>query len=309
MLFKKALTLYVLIALLIAGAFSIFFFWYFLNKKNPTPDSSYETLQQHYPSFESDFNKLTATGDFQTLALYSENLISGAKEGYETSYLTYAAAYSYTNAVVQNNDDNESLEKAILFSKKLITDNNQYPIFRAYALDSYDRLLFSFMKQTVKDRALSEPFLREFITSDQKDIRFVRKNLLERAIELYPVTNAHYKLAIIFAQDLYNSPLSNSQKATQEQSVSAFKHHMTEGEELLKRDYAGEGLFRNTKQIPETLLSRTLAAQIYYTKTGETPYGDISNLYDLALAESNQLNPTFTRHINYWQSLWKKQSD
>lgn len=304
-MFLKKFLFVILTLAAILGAF----FYFFLGEDKSPQKSSYESLKQTFPSFENDFNNLTSTGEFQKLGLLAENLIPKAKAGYEKAYLMYVAAYSYTNAVIQNDKDTESLEKAIAFSRELIFDEDQFPIFRAYALDSYDRLLFSFMDGSIRTRAMSESGFVQYTDSvDSKNIRFFRRNLLTDAITLYPVTNAHFKLALISAQELTQYRTTATGDSTEEQLGIAFLDHMKKGDELLKRDYANQGLFGNTTHVPESLLSRTLAAQVYFMKTGEAPYGNISNLYRQVIEESNRLNPSYTHNIEYWQSLWLKES-
>lgn len=320
MLLKKKSLYLLLLVCVVAACFLVLFLTQKFAVKQNTGDSDpslYADFQKRHPSFESEMARLSQSGDYHSLALIAEDLLPQSTERFEVAYLRYVAAYSYVSAVNQNNDDTESLDKAISFSRDIVSDEDSYPIIKAYTLDSYDRLTFSFMKSSVSERAMKDSYFQKFsqpVTTTVNRQSF-RKNLLLYAIDLYPVTNAYYKLAMIESQEsaiqqFYKPiPEGKLKNVKTEQLRVKFLNFISQGDEFLKRDYNKQGLFQNTINIPEALLSRTIAAQVYFLKTGETPLGDISDLYSKAIEESEKLNPSYTRVIKKWQSDWTKNTE
>ncbi len=273
--------------------------------------SLYLDFQKKHPQFESEVTRLTHYSEYRALALTAESMVPQATERFEKTYLQYITAYSYVSAVIQNNDDADSLEKAISITKDIVSDENSYPIIKAHALDSYDRLVFTFMEPSVREKAMSDSYFQKFaLPNPPTDRQAFRKNLLLYTTSLYPVTNAYYKLAMLEIQtsELQQvfRPSTNSAHTdiADEQVRIKFLGLMNQGDEFLKRDYSNQGLFQNTTAIPEALLSRTIAAQIYFLATGETPFGDITMLYKKTAEEAAKLNPAYSRVIKYWEADW-----
>lgn len=271
----------------------------------------YLDFQKKHPLFESEVTRLTHSGEYRDLALSAESMVPQATERFEKTYLQYIAAYSYVSAVIQDNNDADSLEKAISITREIVSDENSYPIIKAHALDSYDRLVFTFMEPSVREKAMNDSYFQKFaLPNPPTDRQAFRKNLLLYATSLYPVTNAYYKLAMLEIQtsELQQvfRPITDSAitSITNEQIRMNFFSLMNQGDEFLKRDYNKQGLFQNTTAVPEALLSRTIAAQIYFLATRETPFGDISMLYKKALEEAVKLNPAYSRVIKYWEADW-----
>lgn len=263
------------------------------------PNFVFTDLVVAHPDYLFVEKRLTDEKKYNELGTYFEDLAEKTPDSPAKSYLEHVATRAYVNAVVTNNQDNASLDRAIALATKIIGNDDHYGNIRAYTVDVFDRLLTPSVNDAVKHRVARDTYFKKFLDNKKPNsARAWRTRFLTFGNSLRPVTNIQVKLALLATEDLAilqkKSFPAGSENLKQDQIKAqkiTIQSWMTQADNSLKQDYAGHAPFGNKAYIPRTLLNKALVAEKYARATGEMPFGDVATLYQTALSESQKLAP------------------
>lgn len=269
---------------------------------NENPLFMYETFVQAYPVFAQE-EAYYAQKKYQELGHLFESAIPTITNPIERAYAQYITIRAYVYAVRQNNNDSDSLEKALRIAQTLLTERKHLPI-SAYTVDTLDMLLYPrVMQASGLKTVMNDMYFKKFGTtnSDGTIARF-RENLLLHGDVLHPVSNIQLKIALIHTQRLKN----NEDPLLKEKLKKQILTEMANAQITLNQDMLGRGPFGHPSYLPEPLYNKALVADTYYRATGETPFGEVKALYQTALDEADRsfppIKPIITRSLRDHES-------
>lgn len=274
---------------------------------------NYEEFLRKYPDFSqemilADQGKYRELGDFLLTA--SEKVTELPNQ----EYAKYIALRAYVNAVLQDNTDAHSLEKAISLAKMTIGSSDTAPNIRAYAVSVFDALLTQYTSRAVKDTIMDDPYFSRFSSgrSQRMDYITFRRSFLRFGNNLSRMTEIKYKLVAINAEGLLfqkNLAIENNPQVTNLRKKVL--DGLAEAEVSLTKDLAGEMPFKNEGYLVMPLFYKAEALTFYKKATGETPLGDPGEVYRLSLEKSREQksNSSFQKFMEQRYSAYLSETN
>lgn len=254
----------------------------------------YESFLKNNPVFSQE-NTLTEENKYREMGHLFERATKTIVNPKERAYAEYLVVRAYVGAVLSDNNDTESLAKALDLGGKMIQNSEYSPDIRVYTLDEIDFLLFPAVSRKVKIFVIQHPLFRKF-DQNQGDVLAFRRNLLHHGDQLHRMTNVKMKLALLDAYDLFR--LAAQDKNPDSAGRAAFEKRkeetlglMQEANASLQRDISGEAPFRNQDYTAWPRYLKAWAAVYYFEATHNLPFGEIDPLFQDALQQVGSLPP------------------
>lgn len=295
----KFFWLLLLAAFIAAGVY--FFLWKNHALYSPSASFVYEEIAVKYPVFdkESSATKENIIQVAQELEQTTDNM----KDAPQTvAYARYLVARAYINAVIANQDDQESLNKALDYAASIIKDDGGYQNIRAYTVALVDTLLYPAVGIKVKNSVQQHPYFSRFGEKTSGSTHEFRFNLLSFGNNLHRMTDIKYRLAILETQRLAKIQRTSTAIPATWENVRGL---IADAESSLARDRSGEMPFGNRSYLVEPLFHRAQLAAYYYGTTNEKPFGDIDALYQEALQMANDEMPKLRPLIEFSYDQYK----
>lgn len=286
---KKALI--TIIGIILVATFGYFFFLFSNQshqeeKQDSAKPFEYGEFLKENPAFTEE-DSLSKEKKYKEMGQKFEQALPSVQGSQQKAYAKYLVVRAYVNAARQDDQDTDSLNKALDFATKDI-QNEQYPNIRVLLIDLIDFLMYPGVSQQTKVAVMKHPFFDQFDTHNGKISEF-RKNLLNYGNNIYRLTNIKMKLTLLSAQELQrmNKKKSSESLASFDQKKSDTLILMQDADASLKKDLSGEAPFKNPSYTVEPIYIKAIAADTYYRVTKELPWGEIDALYQDALSASS----------------------
>ncbi|MDP2837987.1 MAG: hypothetical protein Q8O53_01790 [Candidatus Moranbacteria bacterium] len=318
---KIYITFFILITLVVIFV-SIFFAQQFMKNKiareNAIPHI--QDLADIDPDFNKSIQIIDNSGELiDTVPLLRASLEKQRGTKYEVfPKLLLATSLGWVAYLLDENDPqaNQYLRESISLLKEIVAHPSN-PIYinskKATALQAMERLSFTYRGPTIQALLIETEPYKSFDTDGT--LRTFQKNLLSYSESLYPIAGVETRLASLYARDMAEYVQNAAQDTTLKLKIETQKNTVqkliTQGDVSIKELEGLKAYPLFTKDIPETLLFKAIAAQYYFEATGESPFGNIETLYKKAIASAEEINPKKIPglHLYYYASYLSTLND
>ena len=306
---SKRLVLYLVLGLITLAVVGYVLTGYMLTPEQNTPlvltpstdeaPFQYETFIASNPAFAVEMS-MSAEHKYKQLARQLEAALPTVLGRENQAYGRYVITRVYINAVIGDPQDSDSLARAVALAGHTIGDTQEYPHFRAYTVDMFDTLLYPHMPESVARAITQDTYFQKFAEHTDGTRLALRENLLQYGDALARMTNLKMKLALLSTmrlRALAALPASTERDQRMTELRQMISDQMSEADDSLVLDRAGDGPFHNMSYLPEPLYSKAQAAEAYEQALSEAPFGSVKTLYEEALASARLHFPAIVPYI------------
>ncbi len=250
--------------------------------------------------------KLLQERQAEEAASYLEKALSEVNDIEEEAQVKYSLALAYSST--RKNSD--GYKKAITLVKEIVANPNYSASVKALSLEVVERLLSSSVSKEAASYIAEDPEYAALYTN--QDVSLLRKNILIRAETLYPLAGVEMKLAALYAKDLLDlveqnrgidGPNDDQIKLNRQRVLSSITKGTTDIRERM------DVVPRLAVYTPEVYLYKSIAAERFEDATGETPFGNIDELYRFALETGRKYYRPQLPLIEYYYAAYLAKAD